>query len=74
MFVKEKQELKTGEGKGLENWPALNCLEQDDPKLIEPLYSLLLTLSNPTVDFLSLDIEGADFQVLRTIPWDKGDI
>ena len=39
-----------------------------------PLYSLLLALGNPTVDFLSLDIEGAEFQVLKTIPWDKVDI
>ena len=38
------------------------------------IYSLLLALGNPTVDFLSLDIEGAEFQVLRTIPWDKVDI
>ena len=39
-----------------------------------PIYSLLLALGNPTVDFLSLDIEGAEYQVLRTIPWDKVDI
>ena len=39
-----------------------------------PLFSLLLALGNPTVDFLSLDIEGAEYQVLKTIPWDKVDI
>ena len=39
-----------------------------------PIYSLLLAIGNPTVDFLSLDIEGAEYQVLRTIPWDKVDI
>ena len=39
-----------------------------------PLYSLLLALGNPTVDFLSLDIEGAEYQVLKTIPWHKVDI
>ena len=39
-----------------------------------PLYSLLLALGNPTVDFLSLDIEGAEYQVLSTLPWDKVDI
>ena len=37
VFVKEKQELKTGEGKGLEYWPELNCMEQDDCRLIEHL-------------------------------------
>ena len=39
-----------------------------------PLYSLLLSLDNPTVDFLSLDIEGAEFQVLKNIPWESVDI
>ena len=39
-----------------------------------PLYSLLLAVVNPTVDFLSLDIEGAEYQVLKTIPWEKVDI
>lgn len=36
-----------------------------------PLYSVLLALGNPTVDLFSLDIEGAELQVLKTIPWDK---
>lgn len=39
-----------------------------------PLYSLLLALGNPRVDFFSLDIEGAEMPVLRTIPWDKVNI
>jgi len=39
-----------------------------------PLYTLLLAMGNPTVHFFSLDIEGAEFPVLRTIPWDKVDI
>ena len=39
-----------------------------------PLYSLLLSLGNPTVDFLSLDVEGAEFQVLKSIPWSTVDI
>ncbi len=30
-----------------------------------PLYSVLLALGNPTVDIFSLDIEGAELQVLR---------
>lgn len=36
-----------------------------------PLYSVLMALGNPAVDLLSLDIEGAELQVLKTIPWKK---
>ena len=39
-----------------------------------PLYSLLLALGNPTVDFLSLDTEGGELEVLEALPWDKVDI
>ena len=36
-----------------------------------PLFSILLALGNPTVHYFSLDLEGAEFAVLKTIPWDK---
>ncbi|TRY72331.1 hypothetical protein TCAL_11452 [Tigriopus californicus] len=39
-----------------------------------PLYSILLALGNPRVDLLSLDVEGAELEILQTIPWDKVDI
>ena len=39
-----------------------------------PLYSILLALNKTTVDYFSLDVEGSDLDVLRTIPWDKVDI
>jgi len=39
-----------------------------------PLSSLILALGNPRVDFLSLDIEGAELEVLETILWDRIDI
>ena len=39
-----------------------------------PLYSILLALENPTVHFLSLDVEGSEFPILKTIPFDKVDI
>ena len=39
-----------------------------------PLYSMLMALDNPIVDYMSLDIEGAEEAVLKTIPWDKVDI
>ena len=39
-----------------------------------PLYSLILAAGNPTIDYFSLDIEGAELKVLHTIPFDKVDI
>ena len=39
-----------------------------------PLYSYLAALDHPTVNLFILDIEGAEFPVLKTIPWDKVDI
>jgi len=45
--------------------PELQCL---------PLYSLLQSVGNPTVNYMSLDIEGGEFQVIQTIPWNKVDI
>ena len=36
--------------------------------------SLLLALDNPKVNYLSLDIEGAELQVLRSVPWHLVDI
>lgn len=36
-----------------------------------PLYSLILALGNPTVHYFSLDIEGAEFPVLTSIPWNE---
>ena len=39
-----------------------------------PLYSLLLALNQTRIDFLSLDVEGDEENVLRTIPYKKVDI
>ena len=36
-----------------------------------PLYSVLLALGNPRVDYLTLDIEGAEIPVLKSVPLDK---
>ena len=38
------------------------------------MYTILLALGNPTVHYFSLDIDGPELQVLRTIPLDKVDI
>ena len=39
-----------------------------------PFYSILLAMGNPTVDYFSLDVEGAELPILKTIPWDKVNI
>lgn len=36
-----------------------------------PLYSILMALNNPPVDYFSLDVEGYELSVLKTIPFDK---
>ena len=30
-----------------------------------------MALGNPHIDYFSLDIEGAEFPVLKTLPWNK---
>ena len=39
-----------------------------------PLTSIVYALGNPKIDYLSLDIEGAELEVLKTIPFDKVNI
>ena len=39
-----------------------------------PLYSVLLAVNRTSVDYFSLDIEGHELKVLKTIPWHKVDI
>ena len=39
-----------------------------------PFYSILLATGRTRVDFFSLDIEGDELTVLKTIPWKKVDI
>ena len=39
-----------------------------------PLYSILVAVGQTTVDYFSLDVEGVELDILRTIPWDKVDI
>ena len=60
-------------GKEREAMPGLVTQSNNDTVEMQclPLYSLLLALDNPTVHYFSLDIEGAEFPVLKSIPWDK---
>jgi hypothetical protein len=39
-----------------------------------PLYSYLLALNRTKIDYFSLDVEGSELDVLRTIPFEKLDI
>ena len=34
-----------------------------------PLFDILKAVGNPVVDYFSLDIEGVELDVLKTIPW-----
>lgn len=56
-------DLETGQKKN--NHVPVQCL---------PLYSILLALNTTTIDYFSLDVEGAEMKVLKTIPWDKVNI
>ncbi|XP_050725013.1 protein Star-like [Eriocheir sinensis] len=43
-----------------------------DVKVISvPFFSIFLALNVTQIDFLSLDLEGAELQVLKTVPWEK---
>ena len=35
---------------------------------------ILLAMGNPVVDYFSLDVEGAELPILKSIPWDSVDI
>ena len=39
-----------------------------------PFHSILFAIGNPTVDYFSLDVEGVELDILKTIPWNKVDI
>jgi hypothetical protein len=36
-----------------------------------PMYSILLAIGRTHVDYLSLDVEGSEYKILKTIPWHK---
>ena len=39
-----------------------------------PLFSIMLALNRSTIDYLSLDVEGSELDILKTIPYRKLDI
>lgn len=57
------------------NWIEERGIEQSVSQVqCFPLYSILLALGKTRVDYLSLDVEGLELDVLKTIPWTKVDI
>lgn len=52
----------------------INVGQSQSKALCLPFYSILLSMGNPTVDYFSLDVEGAELPILKTIPWDKVNI
>jgi len=65
-------------GDEISSMAGISTEKRDDNLQVEmqcmPLYSILMAMGNPTVNYFSLDIEGAEFAMLETIPWDKVDI
>jgi len=52
--------------------PKTKLLENDLIRIqCFPVYSFLVTLNVSVVDYLSVDIEGYELEVLKTIPFDK---
>lgn len=51
--------------------------DSDDAETVNvqcfPLYSILKAMGRNKVDFFSLDVEGHELKVLKTIPWHKVD-
>ena len=46
-----------------------NWKSQETKVKCVPIYSILKSLNNPTVNLFSLDVEGSEPGVLNTIPW-----
>lgn len=59
------EKAEKGEAKNAENIYTVQCF---------PFYSILLAIGRTDVDYFGLDVEGAEYKVLETIPWDKVNI
>lgn len=54
------------------NWKPKHPFKRRNIKMeCLPFNSIILALGNPTIDYLSLDIEGAEFPVLKTIDFSQ---
>ena len=66
--VKEKQELKMGDGQGLEYWPELNCMDQDDPRLIEHIRTHQLRPPSMEATTMNQTYYGSEVEVCFADP------
>lgn len=66
-IINENNEHRPGDGLG-------KNFRQELTMQCVPFYSVIKALGNPTIDFMSLDIEGTELQVLKTIPFNQVDI
>jgi hypothetical protein len=39
-----------------------------------PLYSILLAIGRTQIDYFSVDVEGSETKILKTVPWHRVDI
>ncbi len=60
--IKKAAHLKTTTNSYMEDVYEVQCF---------PLYSILLALGRTDVDYFSLDVEGSEYKILATIPWNK---
>ena len=63
------QEHAMGQGKVVHEGKEENPLIHET--VCFPLYSILLAMNRTQVDYLSLDVEGLELPILKTIPFDK---
>merc|ERR1739848_511323 len=78
MFVKYRAWGNIGSIWDQKELPRDNKAKQDPHKIIEinciPLTTILRALNRTQVDYVSLDVEGNELDILRTIPFDEFDI
>ena len=71
----EKRDYKIKTNKNFKPDPVYHTYQRNTIKLeCLPFTSIIMALGNPTIDYLSLDIEGAEYPVLKTIDFEKCDI
>lgn len=71
-FNKAFQRGRIMEDKAAKNWVKGQGLRPDTVQIeCFPFYSFMLALNRTTIDFFSLDVEGDELKILKTIPFDK---